>query len=39
MFNYRYDEDTDSFVRDGGRTEILIPILVIAIIALAVLVL
>jgi len=33
MFKYRYDYDTDSFVKDGVRTEILVPTLVLVILA------
>ena len=35
VFKYKYDYDTDSFVRDGIRTDILIPIMVSAILIIA----
>ena len=38
MFNYRYDFDTDSYVRAGVRMELLIPLLVIVISAIFVMV-
>jgi len=38
MFRYRYDYDTDSFIRDGIRTEIIVPVITLVLLAIATLV-